>query len=296
MSKKRDVTFSDLRVEDIRGGVFLDAITEYSDKWKDIYRALRELGSKLRVDFGFRGSFKTDLENPLSPSNLTELAGRGAEGAKLAEALLASRSASKSQPQRILMICDDPAFSLQVDSGDIRFEFDAVQAPVQSLEMLKRCLDVVLDKLAPVDLRKLGIRFRHIFYLKPGTKNFEVLGKTLLAGQTPPTGFYSAFGNDVDWGRTDLSWVYHHRGSDLVTQLKLEAPGNDNNTQIWLTADTQTRGEVLERQELTRLPEYLEHYKCIVEAFLSDVLGKDLLDTHRREMMIDEWLEIERRS
>ena len=124
MTANCHVTFSNLKVEDIRGGVFLDATTDYSGKWRDVYRALRELGPKLRSDFGFRGSPKTDLQDSLSSSRLAELAGRGPEGVKLAEAALASRVASEDQPKSIGMKCEDPNFKVEVNSSDIRFLFN----------------------------------------------------------------------------------------------------------------------------------------------------------------------------
>ena len=205
MPENHEVTFSDLKVDDIRGGVTLDATTEYSSKWKDVYRALRELGPKLREDFGFRASPRTNLRDSLS-------AGRGPERVASSEAA----QVSEELPRPIVMKCEDPDFMMGVDSGNIRFLFDAVQSPDESLKALKCFLDVVLDKLAPVDLSGFEIVFQHIFYLQPGTKNFEVLANALLKGQASAAGFFQAFGDDIDWGRTDLAWVYHRRNSELI--------------------------------------------------------------------------------
>ena len=220
------------------------------------------------------------------------IAGRGPEGVTPSEAA----QVSEDRPGAIVMKCEDPDFTMGVNSGNIRFLFDAVQSPDESLKALKCFLDVVLDKLAPVDLSGFEIVFQHIFYLQPGTKNFEVLANALLKGQASAAGFFQAFGDDIDWGRTDLAWVYHRRNSELISRLKLEAPGNENNSQIWFSVGTQTTGGILEPEELNRLPEYLAYDQSLVESLLSHILCGDLLDTHRREMMVDAWFEAQRRS
>lgn len=280
------LSFSDLKIEDISGAIFYDSI-DLKDKAPTLQKVLRELSADLRKDYGWVNS-RTEMKDLLDPSTLAE--SRSGESVKLAAALAGARDRSTTEFWRLTTKCDNPQFKLEVGPEAAHFLFDRVEKPTESRKALEKILKAVIKGLQLVDLQKFGAKFRHIFRLKPNAKNYDLLNDTLLPGLTKNAdGHYSFLGEDHDFRRADLSFVYYRANGELITQVELEAPGNEDNTTLWLAVDTQTAGEIQQKSIVNDLSSYFDYYETLVSTLLAKTLTKDVLDTSRGEMMSHRW-------
>ncbi len=282
-------SFSDFRIEDIKGALAYDELLDLDEKAPEVVSKLRRLVVDYRKKYSWRGPVSADYEDALSASRLQDLLAQGGDAARIAALLSSQKEHLKGDYRRIVMKCETPGFQIVISRESIQWIFDKWQTPLVAKEVLEQVLALVVSTLDVADVTSFGIQFRHVFRLKAPGMNVQLFGKTLLPGMDAQSGIFSAFGDDIDWRRSDLAWVFYRRNGELLSRIQLESPGNDNNSTVWLTVDTQTTEQSVDIKELSNLQYHFCYYEKIVTALLCDVLAGDVLDATRREMMVDDW-------
>ena len=233
------VEYADLKIEDIKGAMTFDPLKDFGGKSGDLEKALRSLCADLRTKYPMLGPIVIETGPVLDEEALKALVMNSPEAAKIAAQLATRRS---SGPESIRINSDRPRFRFAVDAEKAHFLFDQVEDIDCTRSVLEGYLKCITATLSLLNIRQLGMKFTHIFRLRPGFKNYTVLNDTLLRGITGSGQPYGSFGVDRDYRRADISWVFYRNKGEFITEVQFEAPGNEENETLWLMVDAQTTG------------------------------------------------------